>query len=304
MSGERVTVAVEGRTLRLSNLDKVLYPTAGLTKAGVIDYYTRSAGVLLPHLRDRPLTFIRYPDGVGGQFFFEKNIPAHAPAWVQRVRLPSPGSRAGHDAITYPVLGDLPSLVWAANLAALELHVPMWRIDGDGRPRHPDLVVFDLDPGPPATVVDCCAVALDLRELLRADGLIGYPKTSGSKGLQVYLPIRPEHPWQLVHGYAREIAQRLASDKPDRVVSTMQKSLRTGRVLVDWSQNHPAKTTVAPYSLRARDRPTVSTPVSWEEVEGCRRPEDLRFVTDQVLERVAAHGDLLAPLLGPGQLLP
>lgn len=304
MSSERVTVAVEGRTLGLSNLDKVLYPTTGLTKAGVIDYYTRIAGVLLPHLRDRPLTFIRYPDGVGGPFFFEKNIPAHAPAWVQRIRLPSPGSRTGHDTITYPVLGDLPSLVWAANLAALELHVPMWRIDEEGRPRHPDLVVFDLDPGPPATVVECCAVALDLRELLRVDGLVGYPKTSGSKGLQVYLPIRPEHPWERVHGYAREIAQRLATDHPNRVVSTMRKALRTGRVLVDWSQNHPGKTTVAPYSLRARDRPTVSTPVSWEEVEGCRRPEDLRFVTDQVLGRVAAHGDLLAPLLGQGHRLP
>jgi bifunctional non-homologous end joining protein LigD len=300
---QKVTVQVDGRTLTLSNLDKVLYPEVGFTKGEVIDYYTRIAPVLLPHIRDRALTFKRYPDGVDGKFFFEKNAPSHAPEWVRTVRLPSPGSTKNRDTINYPVLGDLPSLVWAANLAALELHVPMWRVGPRGGTRHPDLLVFDLDPGPPATIVECCTVAGHLREVFDADGLTAYPKTSGSKGLQLYVPLDAKAPWEEVHGYARSLAQRLEKEHPELVVWNMKKELRKGKVLVDWSQNNAAKTTVAVYSLRARPLPTVSTPVTWDEVEACDRPEDLRFTSDQVLVRVGELGDLFAPVLeGGGRL--
>ncbi|HEU5033425.1 MAG TPA: non-homologous end-joining DNA ligase [Mycobacteriales bacterium] len=300
----KVTVQVGERTLSLSNLDKVLYPEIGFTKGEVIDYYTRIAPVLLPHVQDRPLTFKRYPDGVEGQFFFGKNTPAGTPEWVRTVELPSPGSTKNRDRITYPVMCDLPTLVWAANLAALELHVPMWRVDGGGRPSHPDLMVFDLDPGPPATIVQCCEVAQLVRAVLAEDGLSSYPKTSGSKGLQLYVPLDASAPWEDVHGYARRLAQRLEREQPQLVVWNMKKELRTGKVLVDWSQNNAAKTTVAVYSLRARALPTVSTPVTWDEVEGCRRPDDLRFTSDQALTRVDERGDLFAPILDGGQSLP
>jgi len=186
-SSEKVAVQVERRQLTLSNLEKVLYPEVGFTKGEVIDYYTRISEVLLPHIRDRALTFKRYPDGVDGKFFFEKNAPSHAPDWVRTVRLASPGSTKNRDTINYPVLSDLPSLVWAANLAALELHVPMWRVGARSATKHPDLMVFDLDPGPPATIVECCEVAEHVRSLLSDDGLTAYPKTSGSKGLQLYV---------------------------------------------------------------------------------------------------------------------
>ncbi len=308
----KVTVKVGERTLTLSNLDKVLYPETEFTKGEVIDYYTRIAPVLLPHLADRPLTLKRYPDGVEASSFFGKNAPAGTPEWVRTVELPSPGSSKNRDTVNYVVLrapsrtalADLPALVWAANLAALELHVPMWRVDASGRPRHPDLMVFDLDPGAPATIVECCRVAELVRDVLGADGLSAYPKTSGSKGLQLYVPLDGKATWEDIHGYARALARRLESDHPDRVVWNMKKELRTGKVLVDWSQNNAAKTTVAVYSLRARAAPTVSTPVTWDEVEGCRTPEDLRFVSDDVLARVDAQGDLFAPCLEGGQSLP
>ncbi len=306
-SPTKVTVDVAGRQLTLSNLGKMLYPEAGFTKAQVLDYYTRIAPVLLPHLAGRPLTFKRYPDGVAGKFFFEKNAPSHAPDWVRRVRLPSPGSTKNRDTIDYAVVDDLPTLVWAANLAALELHVPMWRVGPRGGVRHPDLLVFDLDPGPPATIVECARVAELLRAELAADGLAGWPKTSGSKGLQLYVPLRPEREWQQVNGYARALAVRLEQAHPKLVVSNMKKDLRGGKVLVDWSQNNSAKTTVAAYSLRARPAPTVSTPVTWEETSACAAagdPELLRFVATDVLDRVADHGDLLAPLLETQQRLP
>jgi bifunctional non-homologous end joining protein LigD len=303
VSPERVTVTVEGRELTLSNLDKVLYPETGFTKGEVLDYYTRIAPVLLPYLADRPLTLRRYPDGVAGKSFFEKNAPSHAPDWVRTVRLPTPGSTKDRETIDYAVADDLPTLVWAANLAALELHVPMWRVGARRRADRPDLLVFDLDPGPPATIVECCQVALALRERLRADGLSAYPKTSGSKGMQLYVPLDARSPWEDVHGYAKLLARELTESHRDLVVWQMRKDLRGGKVLIDWSQNNSAKTTVAVYSLRARESPTASTPLTWEEVEGCRRPDMLRFTGPDVLERVESVGDLFAPVLdGSGSI--
>jgi bifunctional non-homologous end joining protein LigD len=304
VSPEKVAVQVDGRTLTLSNLDKVLYPEVGFTKGEVLDYYTRIAPVMLPHLDSRPLTLKRYPDGVEGKFFFEKNAPSHTPDWVRTVRLPSPGSTKNRDTINYVLAGDLPTLVWAANLATLELHVPMWKVTARGKPKQPDLLVFDLDPGPPATIVECCQVARRVRDVLDEDGLSAYPKTSGSKGLQLYVPLDAKSTWEAVHGYARHVAQRLEREHPDLVVWNMKKDLRTGKVLVDWSQNNPAKTTIAVYSLRARPTPTVSTPVTWAEVEACDRPEALRFTSADVLRRVDADGDLFAPCLLGGQHLP
>ncbi|MEU8271005.1 non-homologous end-joining DNA ligase [Sphaerisporangium sp. NPDC049002] len=290
---EKVRVRVDGRELTLTNLDKVLYPEAGFTKAEVIDYYSRLAPVMLPHLRGRPMTVKRYPNGVGEQFFFEKNRPAHTPAWVRTARLPAPGSTKDRDTIVYTIVDDLPTLVYLANLAALEFHTPMWRIDEQGRPQPPDTMVFDLDPGAPATIVECSRVALRLRDVLREDGLAGCPKTSGNKGMQVYVP------WSHRSGspseYAKALAQRLEKERPDEIVSQMARKLRPGKVFIDWSQNNPAKTTVSPYSLRANRLPTVSTPVTWEEVEGCDRPEDLAFTAEDVLRRVAELGDLMAP---------
>lgn len=295
-ASEKVAVDVEGRTLQLSNLDKVLYPEAGFHKGEVIDYYARIAPVMLPHLADRPATFKRYPNGVEGKFFFEKNSPSHAPDWVRTVNLPTPGSTKGHETIDFTVIKDLPTLVWAANLAALELHTPMWRVGPRGAVRDPDLLVFDLDPGPPATIVECCEVAQLLRDVLKKDGLTAYPKTSGSKGMQLYVPVKGA-PWQDTHGYARDLAQRLSEERADLVVWQMKKDLRGGKILIDWSQNNAAKTTIAVYSLRARPRPTVSTPISWEEVEGCSSPDDLVFTAADVLDRVEERGDLFGGLL-------
>jgi bifunctional non-homologous end joining protein LigD len=306
-SPQRVSVQVDGRTLALSNLEKVLYPAAGFTKGQVLDYYARIAPNLLPHLRDRPLTFKRYPDGVDGHFFFEKNAPSHTPDWVRRVTLPTPGSTKGRPRTDFAVICDLPTLIWAANLATLELHVPMWRVDRSGTACPPDLMVYDLDPGPPATIVECCEVAELIRRQLEGDDLVAYPKTSGSKGLQLYVPVRPDRPWQDVHGYARRVAERLQQERPDLVVANMKKTLRASKVLVDWSQNNAAKTTVAVYSLRARPEPTVSTPVGWPEVARCRElgdPEVLRFEAADVLARVDSHGDLFAPLLRPERSIP
>jgi bifunctional non-homologous end joining protein LigD len=303
MAEDKVSVEVDGRRLQLSNLHKVLYPETGFTKAEVIDYYARIAPVLLPHVENRPVSFKRYPDGVEGEGFFAKNAPSHTPEWVRTVTLPVPGSTLARETIDYVVIDDVPTLIWTANLAALELHVPQWTVGPSGGVREADLVVFDLDPGAPATIVECCRVASLLREELAADGLDGWVKSSGSKGLQLYVPIA-EAPTQRTSAYAKELAQRLERRQPDLVVHRMAKNLRPGKVLVDWSQNNAAKTTVAPYSLRARALPTVSAPVSWDEVEVCRRPEDLRFLTKDVLARVEEQGDLMAPLLGTRQALP
>ncbi|MFE2757001.1 non-homologous end-joining DNA ligase [Actinosynnema sp. NPDC059335] len=287
-------VSVQGRRLKLTNLDKVLYPEVGFTKAEVIDYYTRIAPVLLPHLAGRPMTLRRYPNGVEGKSFFEKNAPSHAPEWVRTVRVGTPGSSRGAEYADFVVVEDLATVVWLANLAALELHVPQWRVGARGGRGVPDLVVFDLDPGPPASVVECCRVACRVREVLVADGLSPVVKTSGSKGLQVYAAVSVSSP-ERTSEYAKGVARRLAAESPEEVVWRMAKAQRTGKVLIDWSQNNPAKTTVAPYSLRARSRPSVSAPVTWEEVESCRVVEDLVFLADEVRERVAEVGDLFVP---------
>jgi bifunctional non-homologous end joining protein LigD len=289
----KVAVQVDGRTLTLTNLGKVLYPETGFTKAEVLDYYQRVAPVLLPHIAGRPLTLKRYPEGVGGEAFFQKHVTAHRPEWIRTARVTAESSRARGTTVTYLVVDDLPALIWAANLAGLELHVPMWRMP---RIREPDLLVFDLDPGAPANIVDCCRVAQELRPLLEADGLTPLAKTSGGKGLQLYAPISGVTSAQ-ASDRARAYAEQLERDRPGRVVSRMTRVLRTGKVLIDWSQNNGSKTTVAPYSLRARQSPTVSTPVSWDEVQACRRPEELFFTAEQVLDRVARHGDLFGPVL-------
>ncbi len=296
MTGTKVVVDVEGRQVALTNLEKVLYPD-GFTKGQVLDYYTRIAPVLLPHLAGRALTRKRYPDGVEGQVFFEKNAPRGTPEWVRVVNLPSPGSSKNRETIDYVVVDELAALVWTSNLAALELHTPMWRVDEDGAALPPDMVVLDLDPGAPATVVECCQVAQSLRPLLEADGLAPLAKTSGSKGLQLYARADGFSSANDISAYAKRLAQRLEKEQPDLVVHRMTKSLRYGKVLVDWSQNSAAKTTVSVYSLRAREHPTVSTPVTWDEVEACREPGDLVFTSDDVLARVGKHGDLFAPLL-------
>lgn len=290
-----VTTEVGGRRLRLSNLAKVLYPGVGFTKAEVIDYYARIAPVLLPHLADRPVTVVRYPDGVEGSSFFEKDVARNAPTWMRRARLATPRSTKGADSANFVLIDDIAGLVWLANLAALELHVPQWTVEPGGAKRWPDLLVFDLDPGEPADLVQCCRVAERLRGLLAADGLSAWPKTSGSKGLQLYVPVTVAD-GERTREYARELADRLAREAPDAVVSSMAKAKRVGRVLIDWSQNNPAKTTVAPYSLRARAEPTVAAPVTWAEVQACRQRADLVFTAEQVLARVAEHGDLLASL--------
>jgi DNA ligase D-like protein (predicted polymerase) len=288
-------VEIDGRTLNVSNLEKVLFPEVGFTKAQVIDYYVRVAPVLLPHLAGRPVTFTRWPDGIEGQTFFEKNSARHAPDWVRRVTIPSPGCSTGRETLEMVILGSVADLAWAANLAALELHVPQWQVDDDGVPQLPDLLVLDLDPGPDTGLVECCAVAERLGERLEADGLDPVVKTSGSKGLQVYAPIETPADREQPSRYAKALAQELSNETPDDVVWRMDKVLRPGKVLIDWSQNNPAKTTVAPYSLRARPSATVSTPIGWDEVDAVRAgadPATLRFGTDDVLARVAEYGDL------------
>jgi bifunctional non-homologous end joining protein LigD len=290
----RQRVSIDGRTLQVSNLEKVLFPEVGVTKAEVIHYYVQIAPVLLPHVAGRPVTFTRWPDGVEGQQFFEKNSARHAPEWVRRVTIPSPGSSKGRETLEMVVLENVADLAWSANLAALEIHVPQWRVDAEGDPLLPDLLVLDLDPGPGAGIVECCAVADRLRDRLVDDGLDPLVKTSGSKGMQVYAPITCDdalHPSR----YAKELARALSAETPDDVVWRMEKALRPGKVLVDWSQNNPAKTTVAPYSLRARPGATVSTQLGWDEVAAVldgADPEDLRLDTSDVLDRVEEHGDL------------
>ena len=293
---EKVEVEVEGRKLVLTNLAKVLYPETGFTKGPVIDYDLRVAPALLPHIAGRPLTLKRYPDGVTGQHFYAKHAPGHRPAWVRTERIHSPGSTSGQDWVRYVIADDLPTLIWTANLAGLELHTPMWQLPHQGEP---DLLVFDLDPGAPATIVECCAVAQLLRPLLEDLGLRPFAKTSGGKGLQLLAGLSGFSS-DRASALARTLAEHLEREHPGAIVSKMTKTLRPGKVLIDWSQNNAVKTTVAPYSLRARSRPTVSTPVTWDEVAGCGRPQDLVFTSDEVLERVARRGDLLAPLTAAG----
>ncbi len=298
---KRVEVDVGGRTLSLSNLDKVLYPNAGFTKGHVIDYYTRIAPVLLPHLADRALTLKRYPNGVDAPFFYEKNCPAHRPDWVRTERIPI---RTDGRSIDFCVVDDLATMVWLANLADLELHPSLARVHDS---RAPTILAFDLDPGPPATIVECSRVAIELREIFTQLGLEGFPKTSGSKGMQVYVPLNTPTTYDRTKPFARAVAQLLERRDRELVVSEMAKARRTGKVFVDWSQNDEHKTTVGVYSLRARDQPTVSTPLRWEEVEEAAEsgdPDRLVFTSADVLERVAEHGDLFAPVETLQQELP
>jgi bifunctional non-homologous end joining protein LigD len=298
---ERFAVQIEGRDLELSNLDKVMYPKAGFTKGEVIDYYTRLAPVLLPHLRDRALTRIRYPNGVEGAHFFEKNAPGGTPDWVRLETLPVPGSTKSRETIDFVVVDELATLVWVANLAALELHTPQWRIGCD-----PDLMVVDLDPGAPAGLKECCAVAVLMRDRLAADGVSAYPKTSGKKGMQLCCPISGTQDSETVSAYAKTVAEELSAQVPRSITAKMAKAVRPGKVFIDWSQNNAAKTTVAPYSLRAQATPTSSTPLTWDEVEaiGTGAAPARQYPAGAVLERVEEHGDLLADLLTPGPLLP
>ncbi len=293
---QHTPVEIGGRTLRLSNLDKMLYPEAGTTKAEVIDYYARIAPVMVPHLAGRGVTLRRFPDGVEGGSFFEKRCPGHRPDWLGTVL--GPGDRNGN--IHYCCLDSAPALVWAANMAALEVHAPM----AQGDIETPTMCVFDLDPGEGTGIVECADVALDVRHVLDGLGLAGFPKTSGSKGLQVYVPLNTPHTHEQASGFALAVAQLLERAHPDHVVSNMKRSLRTGKVLVDWSQNSRHKTTVAVYSLRARPRPTVSTPVTWDEVEATAQGAPLAFETADVLARVDEHGDLFAETLTLEQRLP
>jgi len=279
---------VEDRKIQVSNLDKVLYPKVGFTKGQVIDYYIRIAPVLLPHLKDRPLTMKRYPDGVQGEFFYEKNCPEHRPKWVQTAQV---WSESNDRMMNYCLVQDLPTLVWAANLADLELHTSLSRKDDM---TCATMMVFDLDPGAPADIVQCCQVGLWLRDLLGKMKLKSFAKTSGSKGLQVYVPLNTSITYDQMKDLSRALAQYLEREHVDLVTSNMSKAMRKGKVFVDWSQNDEHKTTICVYSLRARAEPTVSTPVSWDEVENCLKRKNadlLKFRSAQVLARVDKLGD-------------
>jgi len=294
-------VEVEGKHLKLSNLDKVLYPAAGFTKGQVIDYYARVAPVLLPHLKDKPLTMKRYPVGVDQEFFFEKNAPKHRPDWVKTAPIWSYGNKRD---VNYILANDLATLIWVANLASLELH-PSLSLAKDIS--FPTMIVFDLDPGPPADMVECAQVGMWLREIFEHFGLKSFPKTSGSKGLQIYVPLHTPTSYEKTKPFAHALARLLEEEHPDLVVSDMKKAIRTGKVLVDWSQNDEHKTTISVYSLRARERPTVSTPLKWEEVERVLAKKDPKLVVfeaPQVLERVQKIGDLFEPVLKLKQKLP
>jgi len=298
---KKAELIVDGRTLAVSNLDKVLYPKDGFTKGELINYYIQIAPVLLPHLKDRPLTMKRYPDGVEGEFFYEKNCPSHRPKWVQTAKVWSEGNQRE---MHYCLAQDLPTLVWAANLADIELHTSLSRKKDVARPT---MMVFDLDPGAPADIVQCCQVGLWLREILRELKLKSWAKTSGSKGLQVYVPLNTAVTYDQTKELSHALAEHLESEHRDLVVSKMSKALRKGKVFVDWSQNDEHKTTICVYSLRAREQPTVSTPVTWEEVETTSKKKDaqrLVFRCEETLKRVEKMGDLFAEVDTLKQKLP
>ena len=294
-------VDVAGRKLSLTNLEKVLYPAAGFTKGQVIDYYVRIAPVLVPHLAGRPLTMKRYPGGVDQEYFFEKNAPMHRPDWVKTAPIWSGSNRR---TIHYILANDLATLVWIANLASIELH-PSLALAAEIET--PTMIVFDLDPGPPADIIQCAQVGLWVRDIFAHFGLESFPKTSGSKGLQVYIPLNTPTSYEQTKPFAHAVARLLEHEHPGLVVSDMKKAVRTNKVFVDWSQNDEHKTTISIYSLRARERPTVSTPVTWGEVEGALKKKDslrLVFESKDVLARVEKMGDLFAPVLALKQKLP
>ena len=294
-------VEIEGKRLSLTNLDKVLYPKTGFTKGQVIDYYARIAPVLLPHLKDHPLTLKRYPGGVDQEFFFEKNATKHRPDWVKTVPIWSEGNQRN---VNYILANDLPTLVWLANLAAIELHPSLSLAKDITSPRS---MVFDLDPGPPANIVQCCQVGMWLREIFEHFGLRSFPKTSGSKGLQIYVPLNLPTSYEVTKPFAHALARLLENEHRELVVSDMKKQLRVSKVFVDWSQNDQHKTTISVYSLRARERPTVSTPLTWEEVEQALKKKDgnlLVFEAAQVLDRAQKMGDLFEWAIKLKQKLP
>jgi len=294
-------IEIEGRQLKLTNLDKVLYPAAGFTKGQIIDYYARVAPVLVPHLKNKPLTLKRYPNGVDSVPFFEKNATKHRPEWVKTVPVWSEGNQRD---VNYILCNDLATLVWVANLAAIELHPSLSLAQDILCPRS---LVFDLDPGPPANIVQCCQVGLWLREIFKHFNLQSFPKTSGSKGLQIYVPLNTKTGYDETKPLAHALARLLENEHRDLVVSDMKKAIRTNKVFVDWSQNDEHKTTISVYALRARERPTVSTPVTWDEVENALKKKDAKllvFEAKQTLERVEKMGDLFAPLLSLKQKLP
>src|SRR5436190_10159030 len=294
-------VEIDGRQLKLTNLDKIFYPSTGFTKGQVIDYYARIAPVLVPHLKNKPLTLKRYPNGVNEPPFFEKNATKHRPDWVKTVPVWSEGNQRD---VNYILCNDLPTLVWVANLASIELHPSLSLAQDIMCPRS---IVFDLDPGPPANIVQCCQVAVWLRAIFEHFKLQSFPKTSGSKGMQIYVPLNTKTSYDETKPFANALARLLENEHRDLVVSDMKKAVRTNKIFVDWSQNDEHKTTVSVYALRAREHPTVSTPITWEEVERTLKTKDAKllvFESEQTLERVAKMGDLFAPLLSLKQKLP
>lgn len=292
------TLEIAGKKVDVTNLDKVFYPKTGFTKGEVIDYYIQISPVLLPHLKNRPISLKRYPDGVEGFFFYEKRCPEHRPQWMKTIKV----HKKDGGEINYCTMNDLPALVWAANLADLELHTFLHKFPALARPT---AIAFDLDPGPPADIVQCCRVGLWVRDIFADLGLESFPKTSGSKGLQVYVPLNTVVTYERTKAFARSLAEILEKRHPKLVISRMPRNLRKGKVFVDWSQNDDKKTTVNVYSLRARERPTVSTPLTWEEVaRALKRKKPLRFEPDEVLKRVKKMGDLFAPVLERKQKLP
>jgi bifunctional non-homologous end joining protein LigD len=297
-----VMVEVEGRTLKISNLDKVLYPVTGTTKGEVLHYYAQVAPVLLPHLADRAVTRIRWPNGTGADQFFEKNLPQGAPSWLRSVTVSSTGSRGGGDTITYPIIEDVAALTYLANLASLELHVHQWKVGRNNQPKNPDRLVIDLDPGAPAGLRECCEVALLVRDRLADQGLRCAPVTSGSKGLHLYAALPGRENADEVRDRAQALAQELTGERGDLVVWKMTKTLRPGKVFLDWSQNTRTKTTISPYSLRGRDRPFVAAPRTWEEIEaGAEDAGEIGHLElAEVLARVDELGDVFEEQLGPG----
>jgi bifunctional non-homologous end joining protein LigD len=290
-------VEVDGRTLKISNLAKVMYPSTGTTKGEVLNYYAQVAPVLLPHLADRAVTRIRWPHGTADMQFFEKNLPSGAPSWLRSVTVPSTGSRGGGDTIVFPVIEGLADLTYFANLASLELHVHQWTVGRNGRPRNPNRMVIDLDPGAPAGLKECCEVALLVRAKLEERGLSAAPVTSGSKGLHMYAALPGKVNADRVREQAQQVAQELTREHPDLVLWKMTKSLRPGKVFLDWSQNTGAKTTISPYSLRGKDRPFVAAPRTWSEIEEGAEEGLGQLQLAEVLARVEEDGDIFGEQL-------
>jgi bifunctional non-homologous end joining protein LigD len=299
---DTVRVQVDDHVLKLSNLHKVLYPATGTTKGEVLDYYARVAELMLRHIGRRPVTRKRWPDGVESDPFFEKNVPRGTPDWVDTVTIATPGSSRGRESVTFPLVENLATLTWLVNLAALEIHVPQWQVGPRGAVRMPDRLVIDLDPGPPAGLRQCAELALLVRERLAQDGLEAVPVTSGSKGLQLYAAVSGRQDADVLRRYAKRLAEQLTRERPDLVLAVMTRAARPGKVLLDWSQNHAAKTTICPYSLRGRTHPDVAAPRTWAEIEDVDNLRQLSF--SQVLERIAEKGDLADGLVGTGPRVP